>query len=79
MNTTAETPAVTGRRLGDVLAVAAKLDCSPRHVRRLADAGRLPQPRKLGALVRWDLDELDAWIAGGCRPVRNLSAKGGIR
>ena len=60
-----------GRRLGDVQAVATKLgNCSTRHVYRLADAGKMPSPIKLGALVRWDLDVLDAWIAGGCKPVR---------
>ena len=30
---------VAGRKLGDVRAVAEKLDCSPRHVYRMADAG----------------------------------------
>jgi excisionase family DNA binding protein len=55
-----------GRRLGDVQAVAQKLDCSPRHVYRMADAGRMPGPLHLGALVRWDLDTVDEWIAAGC-------------
>lgn len=63
----------TGRRLGDVKAVAAKFTCSPRHVYRLSDAGRMPAPLKLGALVRWDLDEIDAWIASGCKPVRPIT------
>jgi excisionase family DNA binding protein len=54
----------------DVRAVAAWLDCSPRHVYRLADAGRMPAPVRLGALVRWRRQDLDAWLAGGCRPCR---------
>ena len=41
--TTATMPErATGRKLGDVRAVAEKLDCSPRHVYRMADAGRMP-------------------------------------
>jgi excisionase family DNA binding protein len=54
----------------DVAAVAALLDCSPRHVYRLADAGRMPAPVRLGALVRWRRQDLDAWLAAGCKPVR---------
>jgi excisionase family DNA binding protein len=53
----------------DVRAVAALLDCSPRHVYRLSDAGHMPPPVRLGALVRWRRDTLDAWLAGGCEPV----------
>lgn len=54
----------------DVRAVARFLDCSPRHVFRLADAGRMPAPVRIGALVRWRRSDLDAWLADGCRPVR---------
>jgi predicted DNA-binding transcriptional regulator AlpA len=68
--TTATMPErATGRKLGDVRAVAEKLDCSPRHVYRMADAGRMPLPLRLASLVRWDLEEIDRWIADGCRPV----------
>jgi predicted DNA-binding transcriptional regulator AlpA len=68
--TTAVPERATGRKLGSVRAVAAKLDCSPRHVYRLADAGRMPAPLRLASLVRWDLDEIDRWIADGCPSVR---------
>jgi excisionase family DNA binding protein len=61
----------------DVKAVAAMLGCSPRHIYRLSDAGKMPAPVKLGALVRWRRDEVETWIAGGCRPVRSIAAKGG--
>jgi excisionase family DNA binding protein len=57
-------------QLLDVRAVAALLDCSPRHVYRLSDGGRMPAPRRLGSLVRWSRQELLDWIAGGCRPCR---------
>jgi predicted DNA-binding transcriptional regulator AlpA len=66
----ASPPAPAGRRLGDVQAVAVKCDCSPRHVYRMSDAGRMPAPLRLGALVRWDLDAIDQWIAAGCPSCR---------
>jgi excisionase family DNA binding protein len=59
----------------DVRAVAQLLDCSPRHVYRLSDAGRMPEPVKLGSLVRWSRQTIEEWIAGGCKPVRQ-TAKG---
>jgi excisionase family DNA binding protein len=58
-------------QLLDVRAVAQLLNCSPRHVYRLADAGRLPAPLRLGALVRWRRADLDAWLAQGCPRVRS--------
>jgi excisionase family DNA binding protein len=54
----------------DVRAVAELLDCSARHVYRLADAGRMPAPVRIGALVRWRRSDLNAWLAEGCKPVR---------
>ena len=50
----------------DVGAVADLLSCSTRHVYRLSDAGRMPRPVKLGALVRWRRDEVEEWIVQGC-------------
>jgi predicted DNA-binding transcriptional regulator AlpA len=61
-----------GRRLVDGPSAAAKMGCSYRHWLRLADSGRAPGGLKLGALRRWDLDALDAWIQGGCKPVRTV-------
>lgn len=63
--------------LADVQDVAAMLTCSARHVYRLADAGRMPTPHKIGALCRWDRAAIQQWIADGCRPVR--TGKGGAR
>jgi excisionase family DNA binding protein len=54
----------------DVRAVAGVLGCSARHVYRLADAGRMPRPLKLGQLVRWRRGELLGWIADGCPAIR---------
>ena len=50
----------------NVKQVAELLSCSPRHVYRLSDAGRMPPKLKLGALVRWNRELLDEWIASGC-------------
>ena len=56
--------------------VSRTLRCSARQVYRLADAGKLPRPVKLGALVRWSRAVIMAWIAAGCPAVR---AAGGAR
>jgi excisionase family DNA binding protein len=50
----------------DVQAVAQLLDCSARHIYRMADAGRMPPPVRLGALVRWRRADLDRWLEDGC-------------
>jgi excisionase family DNA binding protein len=55
----------------DVRAVAALLHCSTRHVYRLADAGRMPPPVRIGALVRWSRRCVEDWIAAGCPAVRH--------
>ncbi len=54
----------------DVKAVALLLNCSTRHVFRLADNGTLPRPVKVGALVRWPRSTITDWIDSGCKPVR---------
>ena len=68
--TTVALPPAEEVRLLDVNAVAQFLSCSTRHVYRLADAGRMPRPRKLGTLVRWDRQELEKWLADGCPACR---------
>jgi len=70
VTTTVSPPADAPAALLDVRGVAALLSCSPRHVYRLADAGRMPAPVRIGALVRWRRADLDEWLAGGCRPCR---------
>ena len=57
----------------DVDAVAALLSCSVRHVRRLADSGRMPASVRLGALVRWNRTDIESWITKGCPPDRTNS------
>ena len=56
----------------DVGTVASLLSCSVRHVYRLSDAGKMPRPTKLGALVRWNRAALEAWLAAGCPASRKV-------
>ncbi len=70
-------PMPPGRIMGNVETVAAKYGCDSRSVFRWADAGKIPFGVKLGSLRRWDITEIDAHIAGGCKPVRSVTAKRG--
>jgi len=69
-------PSSSPRQLLDVQAVAELLGCSTRHVYRLSDAGRMPAPVKLGALVRWNFGAIESWIAQGCPAVRSTKRPG---
>lgn len=64
------------RRLIDAKEVGSMLGCSWRHVIRLADEGVLPWGCKLGRLRRWDLLEIEQFIASGCQPVRQAGGQG---
>jgi excisionase family DNA binding protein len=64
------------RRLINAKAVGHLLGCSWRTVLRLADAGKIPQGHKLGALRRWDMAEVEAFIASGCKPPKALTKAG---
>jgi excisionase family DNA binding protein len=68
--TVAEAAATSKRRLLDAKQVGALLGCSWRTVLRLADRGAMPPGLKLGALRRWDSDQLEEWIAAGCKSCR---------
>jgi len=69
-------PADASAKLLDVAAVAGLLGCSARHVYRLSDAGRMPAPVKLGALVRWNSALVAEWIDAGCPAVRAMKGAG---
>jgi len=43
---------------------------------RLADSGKIPPGYKLSALRRWDMAEIEAFIASGCKPPK-VASKGG--
>ncbi len=53
-------------RMLNVREVAARLRISDRQVRKLARAGRIPAPAKLGGSTRWREADLDRFIAAGC-------------
>lgn len=55
-------------RWADIPVAAAHLATSERHLRRLVYERRVPFT-KLGGKVRFDLDELDKFLAGDTRPV----------
>jgi excisionase family DNA binding protein len=63
-------PDAPAAALLDVDTVAAMLDCSARHVYRLAGAGRMPAPVRLGSLVRWSRVVIERWIGDGCPDCR---------
>ena len=71
-------PTAEPARLLDVVAVAAMLGVSPRHVYRLADGGRMPTPLKLGGARRWDREAVNDWILAGC-PAMPSAKRGGHR
>ena len=50
----------------DIEAFAGLLGVSTRHLRRMVDAGKAPQPVRLGACVRWHRHTVEAWLADGC-------------
>lgn len=52
--------------------VAALLSCSERHIRRLADAGRMPRPVRLSSLVRFRRSEIERWVQNGCPSLRGI-------
>lgn len=54
----------------DADACAVRYGFSRRHWLRLVDSGHAPQPTRFGRLVRWSLESLVEWEAGGCKPVR---------
>lgn len=54
----------------DVNEVSQICGFSTRTAYRMADAGKMPKPIKLGSLVRWNRAVIEEWIAGGCKPVR---------
>jgi predicted DNA-binding transcriptional regulator AlpA len=58
------------KRLADANAIAARTGMSARTVYRYADAGLMPWGHKIGSLRRWDMEEIERWIAAGCPAVR---------
>ena len=55
-------PIIDPALLVDVRAVAVLLNVSAKTVKRLADAGQIPPPLKLGHLRRWSKAAIESWI-----------------
>lgn len=49
--------------------LAKRLRISIRQVHRLDKSGSVPRPLRIGACVRWNLDEVDRWLRCGA-PLR---------
>lgn len=64
MTTTPQTESL----LLDIRTVSRLLAVSPATTRRLWQAGKLPEPVRLGALIRWDRRAIEQWIVSGCLP-----------
>lgn len=45
--------------------LATLLGISRRHLLALHSQGKIPSPVHLGRSVRWDVDEVRAWLAAG--------------
>ena len=56
----------------DVDQCATRYGFSVEHWRRLVDAGKAPQPRRFGRLVRWATADLDSWDADGNQPLGSV-------
>jgi predicted DNA-binding transcriptional regulator AlpA len=59
-NNEVEPVMITARQLAVLMQV------STRQVWRMLSAGKVPQPIRVGGIVRWRMAEIENWIALGC-------------
>jgi predicted DNA-binding transcriptional regulator AlpA len=52
-----------GRQLLSQKALADRLDCDVRTLRRWTHLGEVPAPIMIGGAKRWDPDDVDRWLA----------------
>lgn len=50
----------------NIAEVASLMAVSQRTIMRWTEAGTMPQPIRMGSIIRWRKTELDAWISSGC-------------
>lgn len=55
-----------GRKMLDAKQVSELIGCHERHIRRLADNGKMPPPLKIGKLSRWSVKAINDWVDAGC-------------
>ncbi len=53
-------------RLIRIEELADLLSLSKRTVSRMMSSGRMPAPVRLGGSLRWQIDDVEQWIAKGC-------------
>lgn len=61
------------KRMGQLTSadkLASRLGMTRDHIYRLCREGKLPHTRINARTIRFDLDEIDAWIAKGRQPVK---------
>ena len=51
--------------------VARMTSVSARTIERLVSMGQFPQPVRLGRKSLWNRQKLQAWIADGCKAIRD--------
>lgn len=62
-------PDRAGERLVDMAELVDRVKRSRRSIEKDVEAGRMPQPIRIGRSVRWRLTDIETWIANGCPPV----------
>ena len=69
-------PPLTLPRMLDAKELAGVLKLGVRTIWRMNDAGKLPEPVRLGSSVRWREDAIQEWLDSGCpsrREARRVS------
>jgi len=61
-------PPVEYGLLVDTRQVAKMLSVSPRKLWQMYNSGEMPSPIRIGRSVRWNYEELRAWVNAGCPP-----------
>jgi excisionase family DNA binding protein len=52
--------------------LAKRLEVSVRTLWRLRSSGKLPEPVRIGGVIRWRTADIDAWVAAGCPGLQSL-------
>lgn len=69
-------PPRAAAELLDINQVSTITGISTRTLYRLADAGKMPRPLKIGTLNRWRAEDLRDWIDAGCPPMKHMRKRG---
>ena len=61
-------------QLWDAKTFGQRLSLSKRQIFRLNSCGKIPAPIRIGGAVRWDSQEISAWLAAGAPDRRTWEA-----